>query len=92
MYSNAGQTTKLFEGAYPVLRNQLAEVALALDRIGMLAAVEAALDESEALARSGEYDKAEDVILEMTRALMRASGTMERLEKRYAKPKPDLLH
>lgn len=42
-----------------------------------------ALRESESLAREGQFDEAEDVVSEINRVLMKASGAWDRMVKRF---------
>ena len=59
------------------------ELQSKLEKIHMYEPVKTALARSEVLAREGKYDEAEDVILEINRALMRASGTWDKMVKRF---------
>ena len=82
-YAENNELDMLFDFAYPDHQKQLAELEAALQEIAMYEPVKAALAQSEVLARQGKYEEAEDVILEVNRALMRASGTWAKMEKRY---------
>ena len=82
-YAKNGELRLLFDFAYPTSLGYIEELQSKLEMLNMYDAVKAALAQSEALARAGKYDEAEDVILEINRALMRASGTWDKMVKRF---------
>lgn len=73
----------LFKFSYPRMVREADELQPKLEKINMYEPVKAALAQSEALAREAKYEEAEDVILEINRALMRASGTWDKMVKRF---------
>lgn len=75
----------LFNQMFPTYQEYLTGVEIPLREIEMFEPVKSALAQSEALAREGKYEEASDVILEINRVLMKASGSWDRLEKRYSK-------
>lgn len=82
-YAKNNELKLLFEFAFPNSLKYIDELQPKLERIHMYEPVKAALAQSETLAREGKYDVAEDVILEVNRALMRASGTWDKMVKRF---------
>lgn len=73
----------LFDFAYPDLIGQADALKPKLEKLSMYENVKDALAQSETLARKEKYDEAADVILEINRALMKASGTWDKLIKRF---------
>ncbi len=84
-YLGNSDAQSLFDYTYPTHQEYLSEVEISLKKIEMFEPVKAAFAHSEALAREGKYEDASNVILEVNRILMRASGTWDRLEKRFPK-------
>lgn len=82
-YSKNGELDMLFDFAYPSSLRHMNELQPKLEKINMYEPLKAALAQSEALARDGKYEEAEKVILEINRALMRVSGTWDKMVKRF---------
>lgn len=82
-YAKNNELRLLFDFAYPTSLGYTEELQPKLEKINMYDAVKAALAQSEALARAEKYEESEDVILEINRALMKASGTWDKMVKRF---------
>ncbi len=68
------------------MRNEEIElVRKPLEKLGLYERVRQALIESEKLAKVGKFNEAEDLILETNKALMKASGTYETLQRAFSK-------
>jgi hypothetical protein len=78
-----GELDLLFRFSYSRLISQADEIQPKLEKIQMYEPVKAALAKSETLAREAKYEEASDVILDINRALMRVSGTWDKMMKRY---------
>jgi len=73
----------LLESGFRLMRKAAEELKPALHAIGMVERVNDGLALAELLVREGKYKDAEDAVLFMNRELMEASGTMEKLRRRY---------
>jgi len=82
-YAKNDELDTLLEVSYPRHNETLEQLKPALEKIAMYEPVKTALHRSETLAREGKFEAAEDVILEINRALMRASGTWDKMVKRF---------
>ncbi len=80
-YAKNNELHLLFENMYPMFQEYLTDVETQLKKVDMYESVKAALALSEALARDERYEEAEDVILDVNRSLMKASGTYARMAK-----------
>ena len=82
-YARNNELDTLFEVSYPRHNETLEQLKPALEKISMYEPVKNALHQSETLAREGKFEEAEDVILEINRTLMKASGTWDKMVKRF---------
>ena len=82
-YARNNELEMLFDVSYPRQREILEEVKPALEKIDMYEPVSEAIRISENLAREGKFEEASDVVLEINRALMKASGTWDKIVKHF---------
>lgn len=87
-YAQNNELETLFEISYPRHRETVEQLKPALEKIAMYEPVKNALHQSETLAREGRFEEAENVVLEINRALMRASGTWDKMVRRFTPKDP----
>jgi len=83
LYVANDELAVLLEISFPRMRKAAEELKPALHAIGMIERVNDGLALAELLVREGKYEDAADAVLFMNRELMAASGTMEKLRRRY---------
>lgn len=82
-FPRQGEVEILYKATFPRMHEMVGELKAGLNRIGMFDRVHNGLLHTEELVKKGQYEEAQDYVLELNRELMEASGTAEALRKRY---------
>jgi hypothetical protein len=82
----AGDRRELEEGVFGYAHQVVASAETPLRKLGMYEATAHAVNESERLLRSEQFDEADDLLLALTRGMMEKSGTTARLERIFGPP------